>query len=195
MINRISLSPTGEREGVRGMLVRYAALAAILLVVSPADASVFPVPRGWHAVSLSEFRGTEDFHFRLKQPNEGLRVVGDFDGDGRVDVVRVLESDDRKHCAMFVTHFPNGIVLHHELANLDSNCRDGLGQSLYVVQEDASRSPIKTWCGKGVFCERGDTNFLRVRHTSFGYGFYEASYSIVMWDQKTHKWRAALISD
>ncbi len=167
------------------------------LVCAPAAADVAnpPVPNGWHLVTLSEFKGTEDFHFRMEERSGGLQASGDFDGDGRVDFARVLESNDRRTCAVFLTYYPKGHVMHHELANFGLSCNSGIGESLYVVSESPSRKKIKTWCGKGAFCEKGDTDFIKLELPGVGFGLYEASYSIVSWDKKSRQWHTALISD
>ncbi len=154
-----------------------------------------PVPGGWHTVLPKNFAGTEDNHFRMHLPAAGLEIGGDFDGDGRVDVVRVLESDDHKVCAVFLTYSPGGHVVHRELARFDKACRAGIAESLFVALERPAAKPIVTWCGKGASCEKGDSKTLRLTKPGIGYGFFEASYSIVFWDTKKRDWRTALISD
>ena len=163
--------------------------------LAAADAVSSPVPDGWHVVPFSEFKGTEDFHFRLKQPSGGLQASADFDGDGRVDFARVLESNDHHTCAVFLTYFTKGRITHRELDRLDSSCKSERGASLFVVVEGASHGKIETWCGKGVSCEKGDADFIRLQLPGIGIGLYEASYSIVFWNSKSRTWHTALISD
>jgi hypothetical protein len=166
-----------------------------MCVAGWASAANLPMLDGWHAVAPAKFVDIEDNHFRVHLPAAGLVISGDFDGDGRIDTARILESDDRKSCALFLTYSPAGRIARRELARFDKACNAGIAQNLYVVLEKPSTKPIVTWCGRGAFCEKGDSKTLRFMKPGIGYGFFEASYSITFWDDKKHGWRTALISD
>jgi hypothetical protein len=170
-------------------------LLGLICAVAAAGAANLPFPEGWHSVSLSDFRGTEGFHFRIRDRAGLLQTTADFDGDGRIDAARILESEDGRSCALFLTTSAGGRIAHREVARVEKGCSAGLGRNFYVTLENPSPKRFTTWCGKGAFCEPGDTRSIRLRRPGIGYGFFEASYSIVFWDDKIRSWRTALMSD
>lgn len=153
-----------------------------------------PLPPGWHALPLSIFRKTEDYHFRLKDSSGALQASGDFDGDGKKDIARVLQSDDGHHCAVFLTNSQNGVVTHYNALQFDTGCTEGQAASVFVYIEPAGTS-IETWCGKTGECDDGEQKSLKLIRPGIDVGVFEVGYSTFYWDSESRSWKSVDVSE
>jgi len=83
--------------------MRRIALAALLLFAAPAQAAEPPPPAGWEPVEMRYLLGTADYDRRLARDDHYLSATGDFDGDGRADVARLMVQREENIAALFVT--------------------------------------------------------------------------------------------
>jgi hypothetical protein len=89
-------------------------VVAVLLLATTAGAPAtakedLPLPPGWQPVDLDQwFAESRDTRCegRRSRQQPGLRVEGDFDGDGRIDVARILVKAEG-------THEPSVLISHH----------------------------------------------------------------------------------
>ena len=94
------------------------ALAAFLSLTSAALAAEPPPPPGWEAVEMRYLLGTADYDRRLNDAHHHLAAAGDFDGDGRADVARLLVRRDEGIAALFVTLGRDAAPWAHRLASV-----------------------------------------------------------------------------
>jgi hypothetical protein len=146
-------------------------------------------------VPLSAFKTSQDYHFREGQEGAGLIAIADYDSDGRLDAARVLESDDHRHCAAFITYFPNGRAMHLKRDELDSSCTSGQAESLFVSVQPVDGEKIETWCGKAMECHRGDPKSIKLKGPGIDIGVYEVGYSLNYWDDSSRMWHEVSISE
>jgi hypothetical protein len=72
--------------------------AAVMALTQNTAAPQNNLPRGWRAPTREEASGS----WRQKSPTQFLKVKGDFDGDGRVDVAQILVDPSAGKFGLFV---------------------------------------------------------------------------------------------
>jgi hypothetical protein len=121
---------------------------------SPRAKTDFPL--GWSSVALDDLYGTFDYEYRKTDTRaQGLEVVGDIDGDGRVDKVRLMQKNDMSECAVIATLNKKDGFSHTKLLGTSGRCR--LDGSSYFVTYLKQKVDIRTFqfavgaYGKGYF--------------------------------------------
>ena len=153
----------------------------------------FPLPKGWHEVlNLSELDQDElSRQSRAEQikkdGTDALRAKADFDGDGRTDIARILESNDIRHChRVFMTYFPNGKATHYNL---------GSSEFVYEVKPSDWPHGIETWCGLSGDCEAGESKKIKLQRPAISLGEWGSVSRIVLWDDNRKSWISVVTGD
>ena len=149
----------------------------------------FPLPKGWHElVKYSDVNsGQEDLQLTAARENmglgDGLRAIADFDGDGRPDIARILESNDGNHCqSVFITYFPAGRPAHYNV---------GPG-SVFLMRPIDYPDGIETLCGKNGNCDSDVPKFLKLQRPA-AWVVDSANSSILVWDTDKSAWKAIVL--
>lgn len=126
-------------ETFMGALILVALIAWLVYLFYPTknadnSMSVTDFPDGWHSINLNEFKGTPDFHYRKKDPTQGLEVQGDLDGDKKIDKVRLLQRNDRTECAVVATLIKGNNLKHYFIHKSTGMCLEN--SSLFVTNAD-----------------------------------------------------------
>lgn len=158
---------------------RHSALASstfiliLALAVSESASGEQLLPKGWRRPTTKEF----DDEWRRKDPSKFLRARGDFDGDGREDVVELLVQRQGNSAGLFVWRAVNPVPLL--LVKFEK--KELKLQGTAVVEPGEYR----TACGKGYgewACAHGEPEVLKLKHQAIDL-FYEGSaVSIFYWD-------------
>ena len=83
------------------------ALLLTILFTTQTYANSAPLPEGWQEVTLADIKNNPDFAARKTNPLSRLKARGDFDGNGYVDIARLLKNKNNQG-AIFVTFFYKG---------------------------------------------------------------------------------------
>jgi hypothetical protein len=102
--------------------------------------SVTDFPTDWHAIELADMKNSYTYQFRIKSATGGVEVVGDIDGDQRLDKVRLMQKNDRSACAIFATLNKKSGTQHIELIKYDNAMCTDEGQALFVDKAEQRKS-------------------------------------------------------
>lgn len=164
---------------------------AFLVVVTPdclADEKVTPpLPVGWREVRQSEFSES----WRSANENRYFKVEGDFNGDGKLDVAKMLISGSGRKFGLFV--FVAQEDGHYRQVLLDSGDykelnRLGIGK--------VSPGSYKTACGKGYWrCGKSEPSELKAGNIAIDFFIAESANSYFVWSESRNGFMRIWMSD
>jgi hypothetical protein len=160
--------------------------AAVMALTQNTAAPQNNLPRGWRAPTREEASGS----WRQKSPTQFLKVKGDFDGDGRVDVAQILVDPSAGKFGLFVKL--GGADQWQLLRDFDLTFLGRYGID-YVKP-----GKYETACGEGYgdwACAHKEPDWLQLSHPGIDLFYTESSDSIHFWDQPSKKFREIVMSD
>ncbi len=132
-------------------------------------------------------RGSE---WRAKDVNRYLLVRGDFDGDGREDVARLLINDEDDEIGFFVTMGASKAPALLLETIRDRRMLEVLGIGL------ARPGTYATACGKGYWkCDKGEPPRARLENPGIDFFAHGKGNSFFIWNGKAKKFDEVLMSD
>lgn len=140
----------------------------------------------WQRPTPVETRGS----WRRSYPGRALKVLGDFDGDGRRDSALILVNRSAKKAGiwMFPSAKPAGPVCLDSSITFRFLPRTGI--------ERLHAGDYETACGKGyVSCDSTETDTLRLKSDGLLWFLEESAASCLWWDASSRGWRKTWLSD
>ncbi len=165
------------------------ALVVISTFLLPLLASSGPVAKtkdaGWQAPTAAElgddWRNSDSDRFAVAR--------GDFDGDGKQDVARLMVSPDRKRAAIVVEMSAAGT----KVIPLEGAAPDVLGAMGISVVEAGTHD---TACGKGYWaCEHGEPAVITLKWDGIDYFKFGSANSVFYLPKPGAKFRRVWLSD
>ena len=160
--------------------------AAVMALTQLTTAAQGNLPSGWREPTREEASGS----WRQKSPTRFLKVEGDFNGDGRLDVAQILVDPSTRKFGLFVKFGSAGqwqLLLALDLTFLGRYGIDYVKPGKY-----------ETACGKGYgnwACAHNEPDWLQLSHPGIDLFYTESSDSIYFWDQPSKKFRKVVMSD
>jgi len=114
--NKKNLQAQEQNPETRFIAMKYLFAAALILltVVQANAAPPIPLPKGWQEMTLADFENTPFYEER--KDNLGTSASGDFDGNKKPDIARILKNDNGKEYAIFISlQLDNGEYKHYKL--------------------------------------------------------------------------------
>ncbi len=160
----------------------------MLGIVFPVYAGKPYLPHGWRLPLGQEIEG----HWRDDDPEKYVVVRGDFNGDGAIDVARLLVRQSGNGAGLYAfisrKHKSPKAYLLDEMKHVAILRAMGIAKAL--------PGKYKTACGKGYWeCEEGEAPEVLLRHDSINYFKTESANSFYYWDNKTAAFKRIWISD
>lgn len=159
------------------------AITACLIFASAGPVNGFELPAGWKQAKI----------YKNSSCREGgvdiYTAQGDFDGDNKVDVARVLAKSKGKGVGLWVwlTTQPQPI-LAEVMAQADGEFDIGIGV--------AAPGIYKTACGKGYWpCKGDEMPKLTLRNAAIDSFYCESANHFLVWSAKNKKFESIWMSD
>jgi hypothetical protein len=168
------------------VLIRAAVIAASLLATACAQ---YDLPAGWRQPLPNEIYASDNRAgpWRDEDPNKYLVARGDFDGDGREDVAKLLVSTDGKRYALLV-FLATGISVQLDSANVQVLETQGI--------ETLPTGTHRTLCGKGYrSCAEGEPAVLELHYPAIIFFTEGTASSVFFWSATDKAFRNVFWSD
>jgi hypothetical protein len=178
-------------KGAQLNFIRYLAAVAFSLFSSFGYSWSWPaIPAGWRAPTVLET--AYDIPIRESDPNRYLFTEADFNGDGEVDVARILVNDKMNKLALFVflsSDSASEALLLTELDDTSSARRMG------VSKLEAGVYPTACAKGYGLPCKEGEPSLISLRNPAINFFVLESASSAFVWDASSRSFTLIWMSD
>ena len=163
--------------------------AIALCAIFSASASA-AIPDGWRVPTANET--TYDIPIREEDPNRYLLTEADFNGDGRVDVARILINDKKDKMALFV--FLSGKATSTAILLTQMDDKSWVRR---MGVEKLEPGKYQTACGRGygTGCPEDSPATIVLERPAIKYFQLESASYIFVWDEVSKSFKKVWMTD